>query len=69
MKQKITLKNKVIIVTGGTGILGKSFIEGIADAGGTIGILGRNEQIATERAAAIQKKRRKSHCSGRRCNE
>jgi NAD(P)-dependent dehydrogenase (short-subunit alcohol dehydrogenase family) len=56
MKQKITLKNKVIIVTGGTGILGKSFIEGIADAGGTIGILGRNEQIATERAAAIQKK-------------
>jgi NAD(P)-dependent dehydrogenase (short-subunit alcohol dehydrogenase family) len=51
MKQKITLKNKVIIVTGGTGILGKSFIEGIADAGGTIGILGRNEQIA-----AIQKK-------------
>lgn len=56
MKQKITLKNKVIIVTGGTGILGKAFIEGIADAGGTIGILGRNEQIATERAAAIQKK-------------
>jgi NAD(P)-dependent dehydrogenase (short-subunit alcohol dehydrogenase family) len=56
MKQKITLKNKVIIVTGGTGILGKSFIEGIADAGGIIGILGRNEPIASERAAAIQKK-------------
>jgi NAD(P)-dependent dehydrogenase (short-subunit alcohol dehydrogenase family) len=56
MKQKITLKNKVIIVTGGTGILGKSFIEGIVDAGGVVGILGRNEQIATERAAAIQKK-------------
>lgn len=50
-----SLQNKVIIVTGGTGILGKSFIEGIVKAGGAVGILGRNEDIANERADLINK--------------
>ncbi len=50
-----SLKNKVIIVTGGTGILGKSFIEGIVNAGGTVGILGRNKDVAHERADLINK--------------
>ena len=49
----ILLNDKVIIVTGGTGILGEAFIFGIADAGGTVGILGRNEKIANERVATI----------------
>ena len=40
-------------MTGGTGILGNSFIKGIIQAGGTVGILGRNEKIANERVAAI----------------
>ncbi|WP_346345133.1 SDR family oxidoreductase [Mucilaginibacter sp. dw_454] len=53
MKNNFSLKDKVIVVTGGTGILGKAFVEGIATAGGTVGILGRNEQVAEERAAAI----------------
>jgi NAD(P)-dependent dehydrogenase (short-subunit alcohol dehydrogenase family) len=44
-----SLKNKVIVVTGGTGIIGNSFINGILAAGGTVGILGRNEKIANER--------------------
>jgi len=48
-----SLKDKVILVTGGTGILGDAFIKGIAAAGGTVGILGRNEKIAQERADAI----------------
>jgi NAD(P)-dependent dehydrogenase (short-subunit alcohol dehydrogenase family) len=48
-----SLENKVIIVTGGTGILGKSFIEGIVKAGGTVGILGRNKDVAHERADFI----------------
>lgn len=50
-----SLENKVIIVTGGTGILGKSFIEGIVNAGGTVGILGRNKDVANERADLINK--------------
>ena len=48
-----SLKDKVIIVTGGTGILGKAFIDAIVEAGGTVGILGRNKEVAEQRAAAI----------------
>jgi len=53
VENSFSLKDKVIVVTGGTGILGKAFVNGIADAGGIVGILGRNEQVAEERAAAI----------------
>lgn len=53
MENNFSLKDKVIIVTGGTGILGKAFVEGIAAAGGTVGILGRNRQVAEERTSAI----------------
>jgi NAD(P)-dependent dehydrogenase (short-subunit alcohol dehydrogenase family) len=51
--ESFSLKNKVILVTGGTGILGDAFIKGIAKAGGIVGILGRNEKIARERADAV----------------
>lgn len=55
MENQFSLKGKVIVVTGGTGILGNSFINGIVEAGGTVGILGRNKQVAEERADAINK--------------
>lgn len=48
-----SLHGKVVVVTGGTGILGEAFLAGIVEAGGTVGILGRNEAVAEERAAAI----------------
>lgn len=48
-----SLKGKVIVVTGGTGILGGAFIDAIVEAGGTVGILGRKKEVAEERAAAI----------------
>lgn len=47
------IHDKVIVVTGGTGILGYSFNKAIASAGGTVCILGRNKQKAEERAAEI----------------
>ena len=47
------LKDKVIIVTGGTGVLGEAITAGIAKAGGIVGILGRNVKVAHERAEAI----------------
>ena len=53
MENNFSLKGKVIVVTGGTGILGNAFVNGIVEAGGTVGILGRNKQVAEERAAAI----------------
>lgn len=53
MDNMFSLKDKVIIVTGGTGILGNAFINGITEAGGSVGILGRNAKLANERADAI----------------
>lgn len=48
-----SLKGQVIVVTGGTGILGDAFINGIVEAGATVGILGRNEAVANQRANAV----------------
>jgi NAD(P)-dependent dehydrogenase (short-subunit alcohol dehydrogenase family) len=48
-----SLKNKVIVVTGGTGILGGAFVKGIANAGGSVVILGRNSTVGKERADEI----------------
>lgn len=53
MGNKSLLKDKVIVVTGGTGILGYSFINAITEAGGIVGILGRNEDVAKKRAVII----------------
>jgi len=49
-----SLKEKVIVVTGGTGVLGKSFIRAIAQAGGKIAVLGRNKETADERVKLAQ---------------
>ena len=51
--ESFSLKGKVIVITGGTGILGGAFIDAIVEAGGAVGILGRKKDIAEERAAAI----------------
>jgi NAD(P)-dependent dehydrogenase (short-subunit alcohol dehydrogenase family) len=48
------LHNKVIVVTGGTGILGYSFNKAIAKAGGKVCILGRRKEIAVQRANEIE---------------
>lgn len=53
MDPDFSLKEKVVVVTGGTGILGKAFVDAIVAAGGAVGILGRKGTIAEERAAAI----------------
>jgi NAD(P)-dependent dehydrogenase (short-subunit alcohol dehydrogenase family) len=50
-----SLKGKVIVVTGATGVLGLSFINAIANAGGIVGVLGRKEKVANERVAEIIK--------------
>jgi len=54
--EDFSLKDKVVIVTGGTGILGNAFVDAIVDAGGAVGILGRKESVAKERAEVINKK-------------
>ena len=54
MNDIFSLKNKVIVVTGGTGILGGAFVDGIVNSGGTVGVLGRNEKIANNIVAKIK---------------
>lgn len=53
MSASFRLDNKVIIVTGGTGILGNSFVNAISEAGATVGIAGRKKDVAEERASKI----------------
>lgn len=51
----MNLEGKVIVVTGGTGILGYSFNKAIAAAGGAVCILGRSKDKAEERAEEIKR--------------
>ncbi|MDZ4810027.1 MAG: SDR family oxidoreductase [Bacteroidota bacterium] len=53
MDNDFSLKGKVILVTGGTGILGYAFIKALFNAGAIVGVLGRNEAKANERANEI----------------
>ncbi len=46
------LTDKVIVVTGATGILGEAFVNGLSEAGARVALLGRNEQVGEERANA-----------------
>lgn len=46
----MNLKERVIAVTGGTGVLGASFIKAIHDEGGKVCIIGRNLEVAEQRA-------------------
>ena len=54
MNELFSLREKVIVVTGGTGILGEAFCRGIAEAGGSVVILGRNEAVGRERAETLR---------------
>ena len=42
VKDLLNLKGKIILVTGGAGLYGKSIVEGLAEAGGTVIIASRN---------------------------
>lgn len=47
--RQFSLEGKVILVTGATGVLGEAFVRTIAEAGGTVVLLGRNAAVAKER--------------------
>ena len=55
VNQLFTLENKVIVVTGATGVLGESFVQGIASMGGKVALLGRNETVGEQRAEELIK--------------
>lgn len=51
-----SLRDKVAIVTGGTGVLGGAMAHGLAAAGAKVGILGRRAEQADQVAKAIEAK-------------
>ena len=53
MINRFSVNDKVIIVTGATGVLGHSFIKALAVEGAVVGVLGRNEKVANERVKEI----------------
>ena len=55
-KQLFSLQDKVIVVTGATGVLGESFVQGISDMQGKVALLGRNEEIGNERVKQLNGK-------------
>jgi len=54
MSDMFSLKGKVIIVTGGTGVLGGGFVKGIAQQGGIPVILGQNAEKGKERVDEVK---------------
>jgi NAD(P)-dependent dehydrogenase (short-subunit alcohol dehydrogenase family) len=48
------LKNNVAVVIGATGVLGGALAEGLAAAGATVAVLGRNEERGQKRVKAIE---------------
>ncbi len=55
MNASFSLRDKVIIITGATGVLGASFATAIAEAGARVAIMGRDKNRAEERLNDIEK--------------
>ncbi len=53
MLSDFSLKDKVIIVTGATGVLGEAFVQCIAEQKGAVVLIGRNEEVGNARANSI----------------
>lgn len=51
-----SLVGKVVVVTGGTGVLGDAFVDAIAAAGAAVAIIARNEQQGLEKVAQLQQR-------------
>src|SRR6476646_7515984 len=54
MQQLFSLANKVIIITGATGVLGEAFVKAVADMDGKVVLIGRNEEVGNARANQLQ---------------
>lgn len=54
MKNLFDLTNEVAVVIGGTGVLGGALAEGLAAAGASVAVVGRNSERGEARAASIR---------------
>ena len=58
--QLFSLRDKVIVITGATGVLGESFVNGVSEQGAKVALIGRNETVGKEREAALLKQGREA---------
>jgi NAD(P)-dependent dehydrogenase (short-subunit alcohol dehydrogenase family) len=49
----IDLNNKVVVVTGGAGVLGSSWVDALAECGAKVAILDRSIENAEKKAAEV----------------
>src|SRR5580765_8799494 len=54
MQHLFSLADKVIIITGATGVLGEAFAKAVAEMDGKVVLIGRNEEVGNERADLLQ---------------
>ncbi|UKT65244.1 SDR family oxidoreductase [Pedobacter mucosus] len=53
VKSLFSLKDKVVVLTGATGVLGEAFVSGLCAAEAIIIVIGRNEDVAKQRAVEV----------------
>ena len=54
VKSLFSLKDKIVVVTGATGVLGEAFIKGLNAAEATLVVIGRNEDAAKLRVSEVE---------------
>ena len=60
MHQLFSLENKVIIITGATGVLGEAFVNAVAGMNAKVILIGRNEDVGNERVQQLQQKNKEA---------
>jgi len=60
MQKLFSLENKVIIITGATGVLGEAFVNAVAEMNAKVVLIGRNETVGKERAGRLQQKNKEA---------
>ena len=69
MKNLFNIKDKVVVITGGTGVLGKAIALHLAEEGAKVVILGRKAEVGNAIVERNQGKRWKSHVPDNRRDE
>lgn len=49
----VDLSDKVVVVTGGTGVLGSSWVDALAECGAKVAVLGRDSALVEKKAAEV----------------
>lgn len=52
--ERFSLAGRVVVITGGTGILGKNFVKAIAESGAKVCVIGRDLSKANERVRLVE---------------